>query len=326
MKHPIVFLSILWLLSSSLCAEAEEKRNKNLSYITILVGRGEIKELLINNNPLVLSKLEDNKVIKQMEVMLFPGDIISVKATAKKGSKGGIFASIKYVDENNNQITINTNKDKWVCDKAVPAEEETKNAKFIWGPTYQEETICEVQIPCKGKDSSSSNDETKSNLRKETKQTSQPESKTTSKTEDKPTVKPAPTPAPEPTPAPTPAPSTPKPEHSDPTPAAKKEDTSSKKEETTKITKKKQPTIAPTPSPEPAYHRTSTGALWAEYQGHKWFCNDRHRAYRKVQGGKPLCLTRAGSKMCSVFHNPEECIQFVISKVKKDIVQYDYFF
>lgn len=280
MKH--FFLSILLLLSSTLCAGVEETRNKNPSYISLLVSNGELKELSINNNPLILSTLQENRMLKEMKVLLFPGDIISVKASTKEGVKGGIFGSIKYIDENNNQIEIYTGKDKWVCDKSIPAEEEPNNSKegkFIWGANYQEDTICEVQIPCKGH-SGTSNDETKSNLRTdnsdnqigseiiktpETPKTEpkpepskpeppKPEPESTKPEPEPPKPEPKPSiPEPEP-PKPEPEPSKPEPEPSNPEPSKPNDEPSnpgedeSKKPKTKVIKRRRQSTITPSRS------------------------------------------------------------------------------
>ena len=329
MKHFLVHLSILWLLSSTLCAGVEETRNKNPSYISLLVSNGELKELSINNNPLILSTLQNNKMIKQMKVLLFPGDIVSVKAAAKKGVKGGIIGSIRYIDENNNQIELYTSKDKWVCDKSIPGEQEAKNkkqVKYIWGPNYQEETVCEVQIPCKSK-SGTSNDETKSNLRPDN-------SKQQTKSDIINTPEP---PKPEPEP-PKPEPEPPKPEPSN------SEEDESKKSKKKVIKKRRQSTITPFHSkvtttiskPKVTYtrkplessipsHIIKNKIKKVEYNGHTYICSEkRKRAYR-VDNGVTKCISSIKQYVCTYFKDLDSCVAYMKSnKPKYEIIDKDY--
>ena len=315
MKHFLVHLSILWLLSSTLCAGVEETRNKNPSYISLLVSNGELKELSINNNPLILSTLQNNKMIKQMKVLLFPGDIVSVKAAAKKGVKGGIIGSIRYIDENNNQIELYTSKDKWVCDKSIPGEQEAKNkkqVKYIWGPNYQEETVCEVQIPCKSK-SGTSNDETKSNLRPDN-----------SKQQTKSDIINTPEP--------------PKPEPSN------SEEDESKKSKKKVIKKRRQSTITPFHSkvtttiskPKVTYtrkplessipsHIIGNKIKKVEYNGHTYICSEkRKRAYR-VDNGVTKCISSIKQYVCTYFKDLDSCVAYMKSnKPKYEIIDKDY--
>ena len=61
-----------------------------------------------------------------------------------------------------------------VCDKAVPGEEKKtdsslikeEGAQWIWEPTYQQETVCEVQIPCKGKKATTTQPKTRRTTRR----------------------------------------------------------------------------------------------------------------------------------------------------------------
>ena len=336
MKHFLVHLSILWLLSSTLCAGVEETRNKNPSYISLLVSNGELKELSINNNPLILSTLQNNKMIKQMKVLLFPGDIVSVKAAAKKGVKGGIIGSIRYIDENNNQIELYTSKDKWVCDKSIPGEQEAKNkkqVKYIWGPNYQEETVCEVQIPCKSK-SGTSNDETKSNLRPDN-------SKQQTKSDIINTPEP-PKPEPEP-PKPEPEPPKPEPEPPKPEPSNSEED-ESKKSKKKVIKKRRQSTITPFHSkvtttiskPKVTYtrkplkssipsHIIENKIKKVEYNGHTYICSEkRKRAYR-VDNGVTKCISSIKQYVCTYFKDLDSCVAYMKSnKPKYEIIDKDY--
>ena len=336
MKHFLVHLSILWLLSSTLCAGVEETRNKNPSYISLLVSNGELKELSINNNPLILSTLQNNKMIKQMKVLLFPGDIVSVKAAAKKGVKGGIIGSIRYIDENNNQIELYTSKDKWVCDKSIPGEQEAKNkkqVKYIWGPNYQEETVCEVQIPCKSK-SGTSNDETKSNLRPDN-------SKQQTKSDIINTPEP-PKPEPEPT-KPEPEPPKPEPEPPKPEPSNSEED-ESKKSKKKVIKKRRQSTITPFHSkvtttiskPKVTYtrkplessipsHIIGNKIKKVEYNGHTYICSEkRKRAYR-VDNGVTKCISSIKQYVCTYFKDLDSCVAYMKSnKPKYEIIDKDY--
>ena len=322
MKHFLVHLSILWLLSSTLCAGVEETRNKNPSYISLLVSNGELKELSINNNPLILSTLQNNKMIKQMKVLLFPGDIVSVKAAAKKGIKGGIIGSIRYIDENNNQIELYTSKDKWVCDKSIPGEQEAKNkkqVKYIWGPNYQEETVCEVQIPCKSK-SGTSNDETKSNLRPDN-----------SKQQTKSDI------------INTPEPSKPEPEPPKPEPSNSEKD-ESKKSKKKVIKKRRQSTITPFHSkvtttiskPKVTYtrkplessipsHIIENKIKKVEYNGHTYICSEkRKRAYR-VDNGVTKCISSIKQYVCTYFKDLDSCVAYMKSnKPKYEIIDKDY--
>ena len=322
MKHFLVHLSILWLLSSTLCAGVEETRNKNPSYISLLVSNGELKELSINNNPLILSTLQNNKMIKQMKVLLFPGDIVSVKAAAKKGLKGGIIGSIRYIDENNNQIELYTSKDKWVCDKSIPGEQEAKNkkqVKYIWGPNYQEETVCEVQIPCKSK-SGTSNDETKSNLRPDN-----------SKQQTKSDI------------INTPEPPKPEPEPPKPEPSNSEED-ESKKSKKKVIKKRRQSTITPFHSkvtttiskPKVTYtrkplkssipsHIIENKIKKVEYNGHTYICSEkRKRAYR-VDNGVTKCISSIKQYVCTYFKDLDSCVAYMKSnKPKYEIIDKDY--
>lgn len=350
MKHFLVHLSILWLLSSTLCAGVEETRNKNPSYISLLVSNGELKELSINSNPLILSTLQNNKMIKQMKVLLFPGDIVSVKAAAKKGVKGGIIGSIRYIDENNNQIELYTSKDKWVCDKSIPGEQEAKNkkqVKYIWGPNYQEETVCEVQIPCKSK-SGTSNDETKSNLRPDnSKQQTKsdiiniPEPPKPEPEPPKPEPEP-PKPEPEP-PKPEPEPPKPEPEPPKPEPSNSEED-ESKKSKKKVIKKRRQSTITPFHSkvtttiskPKVTYtrkplessipsHIIENKIKKVEYNGHTYICSEkRKRAYR-VDNGVTKCISSIKQYVCTYFKDLDSCVAYMKSnKPKYEIIDKDY--
>ena len=350
MKHFLVHLSILWLLSSTLCAGVEETRNKNPSYISLLVSNGELKELSINSNPLILSTLQNNKMIKQMKVLLFPGDIVSVKAAAKKGVKGGIIGSIRYIDENNNQIELYTSKDKWVCDKSIPGEQEAKNkkqVKYIWGPNYQEETVCEVQIPCKSK-SGTSNDETKSNLRPDnSKQQTKsdiiniPEPPKPEPEPPKPEPEP-PKPEPEP-PKPEPEPPKPEPEPPKPEPSNSEED-ESKKSKKKVIKKRRQSTITPFHSkvtttiskPKVTYtrkplessipsHIIKNKIKKVEYNGHTYICSEkRKRAYR-VDNGVTKCISSIKQYVCTYFKDLDSCVAYMKSnKPKYEIIDKDY--
>ena len=341
MKH--FFLSILLLLSSALCAGVEETRNKNPSYISLLVSNGELKELSINNNPLILSTLQNNKMIKQMKVLLFPGDIVSVKAAAKKGVKGGIIGSIRYIDENNNQIELYTSKDKWVCDKSIPGEQEAKNkkqVKYIWGPNYQEETVCEVQIPCKSK-SGTSNDETKSNLRPDN--SKQQTKSDIINTPEPPKPEPEPTkPEPEP-PKPEPEPPKPEPEPPKPEPSNSEED-ESKKSKKKVIKKRRQSTITPFHSkvtttiskPKVTYtrkplessipsHIIKNKIKKVEYNGHTYICSEkRKRAYR-VDNGVTKCISSIKQNVCTYFKDLDSCVAYMKSnKPKYEIIDKDY--
>ena len=350
MKHFLVHLSILWLLSSTLCAGVEETRNKNPSYISLLVSNGELKELSINNNPLILSTLQNNKMIKQMKVLLFPGDIVSVKAAAKKGVKGGIIGSIRYIDENNNQIELYTSKDKWVCDKSIPGEQEAKNkkqVKYIWGPNYQEETVCEVQIPCKSK-SGTSNDETKSNLRPDN--SKQQTKSDIINTPEPPKPKPEP-PKPEPEPPkpepepPKPEPEPPKPEPEPPKPEpSNSEEDESKKSKKKVIKKRRQSTITPFHSkvtttiskPKVTYtrkplkssipsHIIENKIKKVEYNGHTYICSEkRKRAYR-VDNGVTKCISSIKQYVCTYFKDLDSCVAYMKSnKPKYEIIDKDY--
>ena len=343
MKHFLVHLSILWLLSSTLCAGVEETRNKNPSYISLLVSNGELKELSINNNPLILSTLQNNKMIKQMKVLLFPGDIVSVKAAAKKGVKGGIIGSIRYIDENNNQIELYTSKDKWVCDKSIPGEQEAKNkkqVKYIWGPNYQEETVCEVQIPCKSK-SGTSNDETKSNLRPDNSKQQTKSDIINTPEPPKPEPEP-PKPEPEP-PKPEPEPPKPEPEPPKPEPSNSEED-ESKKSKKKVIKKRRQSTITPFHSkvtttiskPKVTYtrkplkssipsHIIENKIKKVEYNGHTYICSEkRKRAYR-VDNGVTKCISSIKQYVCTYFKDLDSCVAYMKSnKPKYEIIDKDY--
>ena len=343
MKHFLVHLSILWLLSSTLCAGVEETRNKNPSYISLLVSNGELKELSINNNPLILSTLQNNKMIKQMKVLLFPGDIVSVKAAAKKGVKGGIIGSIRYIDENNNQIELYTSKDKWVCDKSIPGEQEAKNkkqVKYIWGPNYQEETVCEVQIPCKSK-SGTSNDETKSNLRPDNSKQQTKSDIINTPEPPKPEPEP-PKPEPEP-PKPEPEPPKPEPEPPKPEPSNSEED-ESKKSKKKVIKKRRQSTITPFHSkvtttiskPKVTYtrkplkssipsHIIENKIKKVEYNGHTYICSEkRKRAYR-VDNGVTKCISSIKQYVCTYFKDLDSCVTYMKSnKPKYEIIDKDY--
>ena len=343
MKHFLVHLSILWLLSSTLCAGVEETRNKNPSYISLLVSNGELKELSINNNPLILSTLQNNKMIKQMKVLLFPGDIVSVKAAAKKGVKGGIIGSIRYIDENNNQIELYTSKDKWVCDKSIPGEQEAKNkkqVKYIWGPNYQEETVCEVQIPCKSK-SGTSKDETKSNLRPDNSKQQTKSDIINTPEPPKPEPEP-PKPEPEP-PKPEPEPPKPEPEPPKPEPSNSEED-ESKKSKKKVIKKRRQSTITPFHSkvtttiskPKVTYtrkplessipsHIIENKIKKVEYNGHTYICSEkRKRAYR-VDNGVTKCISSIKQYVCTYFKDLDSCVAYMKSnKPKYEIIDKDY--
>ena len=160
MKRSIISLCVLALITVGvMCNAVEEKRNQNMSQMYI-TARGDIQEIRINTNEIATNgNLKQQGEVSVLDLMLFPGDIISIKVKAGDGMKGGLLGYISYVDEDKKTTKLTTNKEQWVCDKAVPGEEKNtdstlikeEGAQWIWGPTYQQETVCKVQIPCKGK-------------------------------------------------------------------------------------------------------------------------------------------------------------------------------
>ena len=143
----LILLSLL-LLTNSL----ENTRNKNKSKVSFVV-RGEIESMLINGNRVKIAPTKVNgEQIVNLDLFLFPSDIITVNAKAGYGQKGGIYGYIDYIDENNKLTKIQTSKEKWLCDKSKPGEEEkvgtNEQAVWIWGAKYPTVTKCKVQIPC----------------------------------------------------------------------------------------------------------------------------------------------------------------------------------
>lgn len=142
----LTLLSLLFLVNS-----LRSRRNKNKSTLN-LVARGNIEEVLINGNTITVSLPQNNgETILQSQLILFPGDIISIKAKAGYGQKGGISGYLEYVDEFNKITKIITNKEKWICDQTYPGEEKKMDSSpevWIWGPKYEANTECKVQIPC----------------------------------------------------------------------------------------------------------------------------------------------------------------------------------
>lgn len=143
----LILLSLL-LLTNSL----ESTRNKNKSIVSFVV-RGEIESMLINGNRVKIAPTEVNgEQVVNLDLFLFPSDIITVNAKAGYGQKGGIYGYIDYIDENNKLTKIQTSKEKWLCDKSKPGEEEkvgtNEQGVWIWGAKYPTVTKCKVQIPC----------------------------------------------------------------------------------------------------------------------------------------------------------------------------------
>ena len=142
----LTLFSLLFLVNS-----LRSRRNKNKSTLN-LVARGTIEDVLINGNKITVSLPQNNgETILQTQLILFPGDIISIKAKAGYGQKGGISGYLEYVDEFNKITKIITNKEKWICEQTYPGEEKKLDSSpevWIWGPKYEANTECKVQIPC----------------------------------------------------------------------------------------------------------------------------------------------------------------------------------
>lgn len=142
----ITLFSVLFLVNS-----LRNRRNKNKSKLSITV-RGEFEEIQINGNKIKATPSENNgESFVQEELILFPGDIISIHAKAGYGKKGGITGYLEYIDEFNKITKINTNKEKWICDQTYPGEEKrlgSASEVWIWGPKYESNTNCKIQIPC----------------------------------------------------------------------------------------------------------------------------------------------------------------------------------
>ena len=142
----LTLFSLLFLVNS-----LRSRRNKNKSTLN-LVARGTIEDVLINGNKITVSLPQNNgETILQTQLILFPGDIISIKAKTGYGQKGGISGYLEYVDEYNKITKIITNKEKWICEQTYPGEEKKLDSSpevWIWGPKYEANTECKVQIPC----------------------------------------------------------------------------------------------------------------------------------------------------------------------------------
>ena len=235
--------------------------------------------------------------------MLFPGDIISIKVKAGDGMKGGILWYITYVDEDKKTTKLTTNKEQWVCDKAVPGEEKKtdsslikeEGAQWIWGPTYQQETVCEVQIPCKGKKATTTQPKTRTTRRRRVVRSVVHKSIAPPKKEEpkvrtvvsKKTIVGPGLPKPRTQPA--------KPT----TPTVKK------------VTRKT--TVTPTP----AVRRSSSSHLeHAVNPGNakKYFCMAKNRfiPYREERGAH-YCLKSAKNNLCHYHKSMEDCLNFIKS-------------
>ena len=109
MKRSIISLCALIILAESIiCNSVEEKRNTNLSQMYI-TARGDIQEIKINKNKIAINgNLKKQGEMSQFNLMLFPGDIISIKAKTGEGLKGGILGYINYVDEDKKTIKLHT--------------------------------------------------------------------------------------------------------------------------------------------------------------------------------------------------------------------------
>ena len=142
----LTLFSLLFLVNS-----LRSRRNKNKSKLSI-IARGEIEEVQINGNTISVTPTQNNgESILQTELILFPGDIISIQAKTGYGQKGGISGYLEYVDEYNKITKIITNKEKWICDQTYPGEESKQGSNtevWIWGPKYESSTNCKIQIPC----------------------------------------------------------------------------------------------------------------------------------------------------------------------------------
>ena len=126
----LTLFSLLFLVNS-----LRSRRNKNKSTLN-LVARGTIEDVLINGNKITVSLPQNNgETILQTQLILFPGDIISIKAKTGYGQKGGISGYLEYVDEFNKITKIITNKEKWICEQTYPGEEKKLDSSpevWIW--------------------------------------------------------------------------------------------------------------------------------------------------------------------------------------------------
>lgn len=302
MKRSIFSFCILAVLAvNTVCNAVEEKRNTNLSQMYI-TARGDIQEIKINKNKIAINGiLKKQGEVSQFNLMLFPGDIISIKAKTGEGLKGGILGYINYVDEDKKTTKLTTNKENWICDRAVPGEEKKKDsalikeegAQWIWGATYQQETICKVQIPCRGGSevTSQTKEETKTNLRgdkpKQPKIDNFPkilEIKNNKIEDDKPTST-----------------------------------TTIQKSQETKVIKKKPQSTLSAPT---AHHHSSPVVRRSEvYSGNnqKYFCIEKNGfiPYREEKSIH-YCLKKVEHNHCHSLKSMENCLAFIKSDIKKD--------
>ena len=96
-----------------------EKKSKHES--DVHHSKRNIQEIRINTNEIATNgNLKQQGEVSVLDLMLFPGDIISIKVKAGDGMKGGLLGYISYVDEDKKTTKLTTNKEQWVCDKAVP--------------------------------------------------------------------------------------------------------------------------------------------------------------------------------------------------------------
>ena len=86
MKRSIISLCALIILAESIiCNSVEEKRNTNLSQMYI-TARGDIQEIKINKNKIAINvNLKKQGEMSQFNLILFLGDIISIKAKTGEG-------------------------------------------------------------------------------------------------------------------------------------------------------------------------------------------------------------------------------------------------
>ena len=165
MKSLIIFITFISLSLSKLL------KSPITNAILFLSADQRIIDVSINNNVISLSKLQDitnTFIVKTLPINVFPGDII--KITAKKivvrnitddnnNTSGGIIASIRMLNDNND--TYYTNLNEWKCNGESPIEVKTNitfdnqsvfnESKWIWNQRNTSEATCSLIIPCEKK-------------------------------------------------------------------------------------------------------------------------------------------------------------------------------
>lgn len=164
MKSLIIFITFLSLSLS------KHLKTPITNAILFLTADQRIIDVSINNNVISLSNLHDitnPSIVKKLPINIFPGDIIKITAkkiikrniTDSQNTSGGIIASIRMFNENND--SYHTNINEWKCNGESPIEvknnftQEHQNilneSIWIWNQRNTSEATCALTIPCEKK-------------------------------------------------------------------------------------------------------------------------------------------------------------------------------